>query len=183
MLQLPLFLPIIWFSFICCNIHCTFSTNVQFFLSTIPFYFGVYGVVVCFAMPLSLHDVLKFLKLYSPPPSHLIALIFFSIQFSTKALNTLSLSNTPNLVFMVLKNVSLKNHQWKVVNRLPLHEILPWDHISLCAQAQEFPLHKNFHLKEIGYDGVYNSHICHKNSSHGHYWNPCFQQNYFFHGC
>jgi hypothetical protein len=33
-------------------------------------------------------------------------------------------------------------------NILPLHEMLPWDRISLCAHTQEFPLHNNPHSKD-----------------------------------
>ncbi len=38
---------------------------------------------------------------------------------------------------------SKKNHQWRLENILPLHEMLQWDHIGLCAQAQTFLLHEN----------------------------------------
>jgi hypothetical protein len=49
---------------------------------------------------------------------------------------------------------------------LPLHEMLPWDHINLCAHTQKIILHKNPHSKEMEHDGVYNTHIHHRNSSH-----------------
>jgi hypothetical protein len=33
---------------------------------------------------------------------------------------------------------------------MPFYEmLLPWDHIGLCAQAEQFPLHENHHSKEM----------------------------------
>jgi hypothetical protein len=60
----------LWSHFIYCNIHHTVLTNVQLFLLIKPFCSNVYEVVI-------LQNVLKFSELYSPHPSHLIALIFF----------------------------------------------------------------------------------------------------------
>jgi hypothetical protein len=36
--------------------------------------------------------------------------------------------------------------------------LLPYDHIGMCAQAQEFPSHENAHSKEMGYNCVYHIH-------------------------
>ncbi len=46
--------------------------------------FQKYEVMVCFTI--HLQNTLKFLELYIPPPSYMIALTFFPIWFSTKAL-------------------------------------------------------------------------------------------------
>ncbi len=71
----------LWSSFICCSIPHTFSTNAQFFILPTPFCYDVYGMVVCFTMPLSLQNALNFLELYSPLPSHIITLYFFKSNF------------------------------------------------------------------------------------------------------
>jgi hypothetical protein len=104
--------------------------------------------------------------------THMITLVFFLVWFSTKALKTLSSKN-----LKLIKHIKFKFHGIKNVfleNTLPLHEMLLWDHIGLCTQASKFPLHKNPHSKEMGYNDVYHTHIYHKNSSHDLHWNPCF---------
>jgi hypothetical protein len=42
-------------------------------------------------------------------------------------------------------------------NVLPLHEMLSYDHIGLCAQAQKGILHEKMHSKEWGMM-VFNMH-------------------------
>ncbi len=84
----------LWSNYICCNMHRTLSTIVRFFILATPLCYGVYGVVICFTMPFSLQNAFKFIELYSPLPSHLVALIFFLVWLFTKALKTLSLSST-----------------------------------------------------------------------------------------
>ncbi len=97
----------------------------------------------------SLHNVLKFLKLYSPPPSHLIVLIFFLIWYFIKALKTLSLSSTLNLILMVWKNVFLEKFSMKVRNSLaPPWNVAMGSHKSMCKSpiisfAWEPPLKGN----------------------------------------
>jgi hypothetical protein len=105
MLQLPPFLTHkLWFNFTCFNMHHTLPTNIWFFLLTIPFTLACMDLL--FALQYYYKDcypliTLKSLKSYSPPPSHLITLIFFFSQIFHHTLRTLNLSNTTNLVFIV----------------------------------------------------------------------------------
>ncbi len=105
-------------------------------------------------MSFILQNALKNLDLYSPPPSHLIVLILFLVWFSTKALKTLSLSSTLNLVFMVWKNVLLNKQSMKVLK----YFTLPWNVVAMglnrfMCTSPNFFLAWEPHLKEMGYDG------------------------------
>ncbi len=118
------------------------------------FCFCVYGVVVYFIMSSSLQNALKFLKFYSPPPSHLIALKKNLIWFSTKALKTLSLSSTLNLIYMLWNNVFLDKSSMKVKK----YFTFPWSvvamglHRSMCISPRLFFAWEP-HSKEMGHDG------------------------------
>jgi hypothetical protein len=102
----------LWSSFICCNIHHTFSTNAQFFILLTPFCYNVYGVVVCFTMPFSLQNALNFLELYSPPSSHIITLYIYILSNFLANLENFKLLKHANFNFHGLKKCLSK----KIIN-------------------------------------------------------------------
>ena len=76
------------------------SMIVLFFISAIPFYCGLYGVDNSLLIPESLHNYLNSFDMNSLPLSDQKVLIFFSVWFSIKALNSLNLLNTSSLFFI-----------------------------------------------------------------------------------
>jgi len=81
MLQLPLLLPKIYDSISYVVIYNTHFQHVLNFLLATSLCCNMYGMIICFIMSFSLHNVLNFLELYSFPSSHLISLILFFITF------------------------------------------------------------------------------------------------------
>ncbi len=90
------------------SLHTIFSLTTKpkigFLLSTIPYtiFSSMYGMVSCFIMSFSLQNRLKFLELYIFFTSIILHYlnIFSSLNFH-QSFESLNLSNTPNLIFMV----------------------------------------------------------------------------------
>ena len=70
------------------------SINIMFILSVTPLFWGVYGVVFFRTTPHFLQNSSNSFLQNSQPLSILNTFIFFSIWFSTKALNSLNLWKT-----------------------------------------------------------------------------------------
>ena len=89
-----------------CIIAFTSSMIDLLFLSTTPFCCGLYGKVSSLLILSCLQKYLNSLELNSPPVSNLKILIFFHERFSTRALNSLNLSNTSSFFFKKYIQVS-----------------------------------------------------------------------------
>ena len=70
------------------------SMIILFFLSVTPFCCGLYGVVNSLLIHESLHNSLNSFDVHSPPLSDRKVLIFFSVWFYTRTLNSLNFLNT-----------------------------------------------------------------------------------------
>ena len=84
-------------------IERTISNKVQLCLLDIPFNCGVPGGVSYDIMPCSLRNSINSVLKYSSPRSDKRVLILFSVQFSTRALNSLNFSKD-SLLFFKRKN-------------------------------------------------------------------------------
>jgi hypothetical protein len=89
------------------------SINVLFILSTTPFCCGVYGVVFWHAMPHYLQNYSKSFPHNSPPLSVLNTLIFLSIWFSTRDLNSLNFLKTYDFFLRKYIHVFLEKSSMK----------------------------------------------------------------------
>ncbi len=130
------------YNLICCNMYIAHfqQMNIRFFLSTVPFCFGMYGVVVYFKMPFSLQNLLKFLMLYSPPPSHLIALNFFQSDF------------LPNFEYLKLvKHTKFSLHginkpsTWGYFNKVTIHTCITKIQVMISIEIHAFNKVISFH--------------------------------------
>ena len=81
------------------------SMIVLFFLSAIPFYCGLYGVEKSLLIPEALHKSLNLFDVNSLPLSDWKVLIFLSVWFSTKGLNSLHLFK--NSIFSFKKYIQV----------------------------------------------------------------------------
>ena len=85
--------------FLDCSIQHVISTKFLFFLSEIPFCWGVYLIVISLLIPWCSQNDLNLLFTYSPPLSILIHLILFPLSFSTRALKISKFLNASSFCF------------------------------------------------------------------------------------
>lgn len=87
-----------WFHF---NVLLNILILVMFFISTIPFCWGVYGDTTSCISPSFIHSVSKYFDTYYPPPSVLKTLILWPLYLSTIALNLMKTLMTS--LFLLIK--------------------------------------------------------------------------------
>ena len=89
------------------------SMIILFFLSATPLCCGLYGMVNSLLIPKSLHKSLNSFDVNYFPLSNRKVLIFFSMWFSIKDLNSLNLLNTSSLFFKNYIHVFLEKSSMK----------------------------------------------------------------------
>lgn len=112
-----------------------FSTNILFILSRTLFHSSVYRVLFFHAVSNFLQKVLNFFLRNSTPLFVFDTLIFFSIWFSKRALNSLNMSMPSNFYLRKYNNLFLEN---KSINNMGHTHLLKngtdiGPNVSLCT--------------------------------------------------
>ena len=118
--------------------HPRWSKRLWIFLSTTPFWCGLWGVVNSRRMPSFTHKFLNSLNTYSPPLLLLRAFTFLPFSFSTSALNYTNLENVSS--FFRMKKIH--HFREKTSIKMKKYSCLEMEAIAKGPQTSEWILSK-----------------------------------------